>query len=81
MNDTTTPTPDFHFFAASGVTWASTSDERDLRALLRLMDKEGYAYNLFLVPVPHTENYDINYYQPQVEGTQHLGFFEKRGKR
>jgi hypothetical protein len=45
------------------------------------MDKEGYTYNLFLVPLPHTTPYEINFYQPQVEGTQWLGTFEKKGKR
>lgn len=86
MSNTATPTaspttPDYHFFASSVATWATTNDERDLRALLKLMDKEGYPYNLFLVPVPHTEHYAINFYQPQVEGAKHIGFFEKRGKR
>jgi hypothetical protein len=42
------------------------------------MDKEGYAYNLFLVPVPHTHQYEINLYQPQVEGSQWVGFFDKK---
>lgn len=65
-----------HFFAASAVTWATTTEERDLKALLKLMDKEGYPYNLFLVPVPHTEDYAINFYQPQVQGTQWLGSFK-----
>jgi hypothetical protein len=72
----------FHFFAASVAQWATTNEERDLRQLLKLMDKDGYSYNLFLVPVPHDTDYDINWFQPQVEGTQWLGFFEtKKGKK
>lgn len=67
---------DQHFYASSVAQWATTTDERDLRQLLKLMDKDGYSYNLFLVPVPHDTPYDINMYQPQVEGTQWLGFFE-----
>lgn len=64
-----------HFFASSAATWAVTDDKRDLRALLKLMDKEGYTYNLFLVPVPHDTDYEIRMYQPQVEGTEWLGSF------
>jgi hypothetical protein len=42
------------------------------------MEKEGYPYNLFLVPVPHDAPYEIKTYQPQVDGTQWLGFYEKK---
>ena len=68
-----------HFFAASTFTWAQTTPERDLPALIRLMESEGHGYNLFLVPVPYSEDYEINFFQPQVDGTQWLGYFE--GKR
>jgi len=69
-----------HFYASSVAQWATTNDTRDLRALLKLMDKDGYGYNLFLVPVKHSEAYEINRYQPQVEGTQWLGYFEVKEK-
>jgi hypothetical protein len=69
-----------HFFAASTATWATTSDERTLQQLLKLMDKEKLAYNLYLVPCPHTQEYEINWFVPQVEGVMHLGtFFCKQG--
>ena len=65
-----------HFFAASPFMWAQTTPDRNLSELLKLMEKEGHGFNLFLVPLPYAEEYDINFYQPQVEGTQWLGFFE-----
>jgi len=72
---------DSHFFAASSATWATTNDERNLQDLLKLMDKQRLAYNLYLVPVPHEVEYEINWFQPQVEGTMHLGTFTfKQGK-
>ena len=71
-----------HFFASSVAQWATTNDKRDLRQLLQLMDKDGYDYNLFLVPGSHEMLYDIKMYQPQVADTQWLGFFEvKKGTR
>lgn len=70
-----------HFFAASISTWVKTTDERDLRQLIELMDKEGMGFNLFLVPVHHTVNYDINFFQPQVKGTQWLTYFKPKGER
>ena len=75
---------DQHFFAASVSQWATTNDTRDLPALLGLMNEDGYTYNLFSVPVPHTTDYDINMFQPQVEGTEWLGTFtvpKKKGSR
>ena len=75
---------DQHFFAASVSQWATTNETRDLPALLDLMNEDGYTYNLFSVPVPHTTDYDINMFQPQVEGTEWLGTFtvpKKKGSR
>ena len=75
---------DQHFFAASVSQWATTNDERDLPALLDLMNEDGYTYNLFSVPVPHTDTYDIEMFQPQVPGTEWLGTFtvpKKKARR
>ena len=69
-----------HFYASSVSQWATTNDKRDLRQLLKLMDKDGYDYNLFLVPGSHDSVYEIKMYQPQVADTQWLGFFEAKGK-
>lgn len=74
MNDTNT-TDNFHFFAASCITWAATNDTRDLRALLKLMDSEPYEYNLWLVPLPTPSTYEIEFWQPKVDGVMHLGTF------
>lgn len=72
----------YHFYASSVAQWATTNDKRDLRQLLKLMDKDGYSYNLFLVPGTHDSAYEIAMYQPQVKGTQWLGFYEvKKGSR
>lgn len=64
-----------HFFASSAATWMTTTPERSLSDLLSAMQKEGLTFNLFLVPVPYDTDYEIKRYQPQVEGTQWLGYF------
>lgn len=68
--------PQHHFYAASVVQWATTTPHRDLRQLLKLMDRDKHSYNLFLVPTPHDAHYEIRMYQPQVEGVVWLGHFE-----
>lgn len=68
--------PKHHFFAASAFNWCASTPDRNLRDVVRIMEKYGHTYNLYLVPVPHDTPYDINMFQPQVEGTQWLGCFE-----
>ena len=70
-----------HFYASSVCTWITTNEKRNLVQLLKHMEKEGYPYSLYLVPVPHDAAYEIKMYQPQVEGTQWVGFFEPKAKR
>ena len=65
-----------HFFAASAYDWCASTPTRDLREVISIMEKYNQSYNLYLVPVPHDTPYEINFYQPQVEGTQWLGYFE-----
>jgi hypothetical protein len=66
---------DYHFYASSAAQWATTNETRDLPALLELMEKDGYTFALFRVPVPHTADYEIKMYQPVVKGTEWLGTF------
>ena len=72
-----------HFYASSCAMWATTNEERDLPALLDLMNKDGYTYNLFRVPGKHDATYSIKMYQPQVEGAEWLGTFTvpKKGRK
>lgn len=69
-----------HFFAASVYEWVQTTPHRDLPTLIKMMERSGNGYNLFLVPLPHDAEYEINFYQPQVKGTQWLGYFEGEKK-
>jgi hypothetical protein len=65
-----------HFYASSVCQWVTTTQVRDLRQLIKHMERDGFNYNLFLVPVAHDAKYEIKMYQPQVEGTQWLGYYE-----
>ena len=71
----------FHFYASNFATWATTTEARDLQALIKLMEKEGFSYNLFYVPLPSDAVYKIERYAPVVEGIVWLGQFEPKGKR
>ena len=66
---------DYHFYASSCATWATTTPDRDLPALIELMNKEGYTYNIYMVPTKWNAEYEIKLYCPQVEGAEWLGSF------
>jgi hypothetical protein len=61
-----------HFFAASMATWRTMID---LGELIQFMKKEGYAFNVWLVPGPEAQDYKIAYFAPQVEGAIWLAFY------
>jgi hypothetical protein len=66
-----------HFYASSFCTWKTGDDMRDV---LSFMDKEGYEYTLWYVPVGNDARYEIKYYAPQVEGSFVLGTFTPKKK-
>lgn len=68
---------DFHFYASSISTWATTTDKRTLPDLIKLFEKEGRTYSLYLVPLPHDAHYQIREYAPDVEGVKLVGCFRK----
>jgi hypothetical protein len=76
-----TEKPEFHFYASSVATWATTRPGRDLRALIKLMEKEGYNYSLFYVPLPHDAVYEIKFYTPHVKDLVWLGHYEVKKAR
>ncbi len=67
-----------HFYASSFCTWKTSEDMRDV---IKHMEKEGYEYTLWYVPVSDKENYEIRYYAPQVEGSFVLSTFTPKKKR
>lgn len=70
---------DSHFYASSIAEWVTTTPERDLKALMKVMDAGGYVYALWLVPKPYDAAYDIKNHEPQVPGSVWLGHY--MGKR
>ena len=70
--------PTFHFLLTSVFTWRTGTD---LHELMKAMDKEGYTYWVWYVPVDQTEAYDIRFFQPQVPGSFVLAEVEKKPKK
>jgi len=60
---------DGHYFASSIASWFVHSD---LYKVMQYMEKEKYQYNVFWVPLHEDADYEIEYYQPQVDGIVHI---------
>lgn len=58
--------PEFHYLLVSVFEWRSGTD---LHALMKEMDKQRSTYWVWYVPGDEATAYEINFYQPQVEGS------------
>lgn len=63
--------PEFHYLLANPFEWRTGTD---LHALMQTMDKLRYnkkpiLYWVWYVPGDEATTYEINFYQPQVEGS------------
>ena len=76
MGEAMKHTKDYHFYASSAATWITTTPKRDLTQVIKMMNKEGYTYNLYIVPLPYDAEYEIKMYAPQVAGAECLGTFD-----
>ena len=55
-----------HFFAASMREWRV---DQDIERLIRRMKKERFPFSLWYVPTAVEQDYDIERFTPQVEGS------------
>lgn len=69
--------PEHHFFASSVATWRVSYD---LHQLIEDMAREGYCFNVALVPGPIDTPYQIRNFMPQLEGTTYLAFYDNAGE-
>jgi hypothetical protein len=67
----------FHIYGSTVATWATTTDKRDLGALLKLLKADKLPYSLWYVPLPHDADYEIRMYAPAVDGAVFLGTVNK----
>jgi hypothetical protein len=77
---------DFHFYIANSYEWRTSTD---LAKLMTWAQKYGKAsrmksnpdYWAFYLPLNEKEPYQINWYQPQVEGAVYLGSYDSKGRK
>ena len=67
---------EFHFFASTVFGWSAKPDLWEALSTLKKTGgasgtaKKGTEYAVFKVPGKSTDGYRINFYQPQVDGTE-----------
>ena len=68
----------FHFFVSSGLHWNTGEDLYEVLQRQKRMDRaRGTTFkcdgcNVFKVPLPNDAKYQIDNYQPQVEGVEFI---------
>ena len=67
-----------HFFCSSSMYWNVGTDLLELLTRQAKLDKNGGAKlcAVYKVPLPVSEDYDNNYYAPQVEGAELITMIE-----
>lgn len=71
--------PEHHFLVTSFFEWQTGTD---MHAMMKRFDKEKQTYWVWYIPAPADSAYEINFYQPQVEGSILLQEVEyQKGKR
>ena len=63
----------FHIYGSTAATWATTTEARDLGALIKLLQADKMPFSLWYVPLAHDADYEIKMYAPAVEGAIYLG--------
>lgn len=58
--------PEHHFLVTSIYQWHTGTD---LPSMMKRFDKEKMTYWVWYVPTSKDANYEIEFYQPQVEGS------------
>ena len=66
-------TNEFHYFVTSPFYHRSGTN---LPEMIDWFHKKQDPFTIWLVPLPNDADYEINFWQPQVEGTQYLGSWE-----
>lgn len=61
-----------HYFASSVASWQTGEN---LDEIISYMKRDGFPFNLWLVPLHRDAEYKISNYAPQVEGCTFIGFW------
>lgn len=72
---------DTHFFLSSFATWITTGPNRTLKQAMAALDREGYAYNVWAVPLPPNAEYEIKGWAPQVKGALFMAEVEPKPRK
>jgi len=63
----------FHFYGSSVAEWKTSDNIQDV---INYLKPAKLPFSLWLVPLPDDAPYEINFYQPKVEGIVYLGTYK-----
>ena len=68
----------FHFYGSNFMGWKTSINLQEVIDYFRIKENAKHNFTLWYVPVADDIPYEINWYEPQVEGRIFLGGYNKK---
>ena len=68
----------FHFYGSNWMEWKTSTNLQEVIDHFRTKENAKHNFVVWYVPLPTSSTYQIEWYEPQVEGRIFLGSYNKK---
>ena len=72
------PHQQFHFYSSNWMEWKTSTNLQEVIDHFRTKENAKHNFVVWYVPLPTSSTYQIEWYEPQVEGRIFLGSYNKK---
>jgi len=72
------PHQQFHFYGSNWMEWKTSTNLQEVIDHFRTKENAKHNFVVWYVPLPASSTYQIEWYEPQVEGRIYLGSYNKK---
>jgi len=72
------PHQQFHFYGSNWMEWKTSTNLQEVIDHFRTKENAKHNFVVWYVPLPTSSTYQIEWYEPQVEGRIFLGSYNKK---
>ena len=72
------PHQQFHFYGSNWMEWKTSTNLQEVIDHFRTKENAKHNFVVWYVPLPTSSTYQIEWYEPQVEGRIYLGSYNKK---
>ena len=70
--------PQFHFYGSNLMEWKTSTNLQEVIDHFRTKENAKHNFAVWYVPLADNVEYEINWYEPQVDGRIYLGSYNKK---